>query len=71
MVLDRFFMTSSIRKKYEGFGMPKVQKTPSLSLLLKMNIKFIAFIGPPISHQCKRLGDSPSSPAGLYKETSW
>jgi hypothetical protein len=24
MVLDRFFITSSIRKKYEGFWMPKV-----------------------------------------------
>jgi hypothetical protein len=34
-VLDRFFITSSIREKYESFRMPKVRKTPSLSLLLK------------------------------------
>jgi hypothetical protein len=59
-----------MRKKYEGFEMPKVRKTPSLSLLLKMNIKFTALIGPPIS-QYVRLGDSPSSPAGLYNQTSW
>jgi hypothetical protein len=34
-MLDGFFITSSIREKCEGFGMSKVQKTPSLSLLLK------------------------------------
>jgi hypothetical protein len=28
-----FFVTSSIREKLEGFGMPKVRKTPSLSSL--------------------------------------
>jgi hypothetical protein len=28
-----FFVTSSKREKLEGFGMPKVQKTPSLSSL--------------------------------------
>jgi hypothetical protein len=32
-VLDRFSVTSSICEKHEGFGMPKVRKTPSLSLL--------------------------------------
>jgi hypothetical protein len=36
------------------------------SLLLKTNIKLMALIGPPIS-QYARLGNSPSSPAGLYK----
>jgi hypothetical protein len=30
-----FFITSSIREKYEGLWMPKVRKTPSVSLLLK------------------------------------
>jgi hypothetical protein len=34
-VLDRFFVTSSVHEKYEGFEMPKVRKTPSLSLLSK------------------------------------
>jgi hypothetical protein len=38
-VLDHFFITSSIHEKYKGFGMPKVQKTPSLSLLLKNEYK--------------------------------
>jgi hypothetical protein len=28
-----FFVTSSIREKLKGFGMPKVRKTPSLSSL--------------------------------------
>jgi hypothetical protein len=70
VVLDRFFITSLIREKYEGFGMPKVRKTPSLSLLLKTNKIFTALIGPPIS-QYKRLGSSPSFPTGLYKQTSW
>jgi hypothetical protein len=37
VVLDRFFVTSSIREKHKGFGMPKVRKTPSLSLLSKNN----------------------------------
>jgi hypothetical protein len=59
-----------IREKYEGFCMPKVQKTPSLSLLLKMNIKLTALTGPPIS-QYAHLGGLSSSPAGLYKQTSW
>jgi hypothetical protein len=34
-VLDCFFVTSSIHEKHEGFGMLKVRKTPSLSLLSK------------------------------------
>jgi hypothetical protein len=34
-MLDRFSITSLIREKHEGFGMPKVRKTPSLSLLPK------------------------------------
>jgi hypothetical protein len=32
-VLDHFFVTSSIREKHEGFKIPKVRKTPSLSSL--------------------------------------
>ena len=69
-VLDRFFITSLIHEKYKGFKMPKVRKTPSLSLSLKTNIKFTSLTGPPIS-QYARLGGLPSSPAGLYKQTSW
>jgi hypothetical protein len=61
---------SLIHEKHEGFWMPKVRKTPSLSLLLKTNIKFTALTGPPIS-QYGRLGGSPSSPSGLYKQMSW
>jgi hypothetical protein len=34
-VPDCFFITSSIREKHKGFRMPKVRKTPSLSLLSK------------------------------------
>jgi hypothetical protein len=34
-VLDRFFVTSSIREKHKGFRILKVQKTLSLSLLSK------------------------------------
>jgi hypothetical protein len=36
-VLDRFFVTSSVREKHKGFRMSKVRKTPSLSLLSKNN----------------------------------
>jgi hypothetical protein len=43
--------------------MPKVQKIPSLRMLLKTNIKFTALIGPPIS-QYARVGCLPTSPAG-------
>jgi hypothetical protein len=32
-VLDRFSVTSSIYEKHRGFRIPKVRKTPSLSLL--------------------------------------
>jgi hypothetical protein len=68
-VLDRFFIMSSIHENYEGFWMPKVRKTPSLSLLLKTNINLTTLTGPPISkYAC--LGGSPSSPARLYKHTS-
>jgi hypothetical protein len=35
VVPDHFFIMSSVRKKHEGFRMPKVRKTPSLSLLSK------------------------------------
>jgi hypothetical protein len=69
-VLDHFFITSSIREQYEGFEMPKVQKTPSLSLLLKTNKIITTLAAPPIS-QYVCLGGSPSSPVGLYKQTSW
>jgi hypothetical protein len=69
-VLDHFFVTSSIREKHRGFRMPKVQKTPSLSLLSKTIKIFRSLAGPPLS-QCRQSGGPPSSLAALYKQTCW
>jgi hypothetical protein len=65
-----FFHNELDPRKHEGFWMPKVQKTPSLSLLLKTNIKLMAGASPPVS-QFTRLDGSPSSPVRLYKHTGW
>jgi hypothetical protein len=62
VVLDRFFITSSIRKKYEGFWMPKVQKTPFLSLLLKNEYKI---------HDAYRSTDQPVRTSQLFAFFTW
>jgi hypothetical protein len=39
-VLDCFFVTSSIREKYKGFGMPKVQKNTFPKLVVEKRLKY-------------------------------
>jgi hypothetical protein len=70
VVLDRFFVTSSIREKLEGFGMPKVRKTPSLISLPKndYNIPSTEWSTvQPVQAMCR----FAFPPAALYKQTSW
>jgi hypothetical protein len=39
-VLDRFFVTSSIREKHKGFGTPKVQKNTFPELVIEKRLKY-------------------------------
>jgi hypothetical protein len=70
VVLDRFFVISSIREKLEGFGMPKVQKTPSLSSLPRNDYN-IPSIERSTVQRVQVTWRFAFPPAALYKQTGW
>jgi hypothetical protein len=62
-----FFVTSSISEKHEGFGMPKVRKTPSLSSLLRNDYNILD-ARRSTAQPVQAAGRFTSPPAALYKQ---
>jgi hypothetical protein len=65
-----FFVTSSIREKLGGFGMPKVQKTSSLSSLPRNDYNIPSAEWSTVQ-RVRATWRFVFPPAALYKQTSW
>jgi hypothetical protein len=65
-----FFITSSIREKLEGFGMPKVQKTPSLSSLPRNDYNIPGAERSAVQ-RVQVAWRFTFPPVALYKQTGW
>jgi hypothetical protein len=65
-----FFITSSIREKLEGFGMPKVRKTPSMSSLPRNDYNIPSAEWSTVQ-RVRATWRFVFPPAALYKQTGW